>query len=200
MTYSSKLTKKRILSSAKKEFLENGFLKANIRAISKGAKVTTGALYNHFQNKELLFSALVEDVEKEFIKIFEQEHAWCEKGSSYFDPFVQGAFNTGIEKVLHFIYDHFDEVKLLVCHSGGTRHENFEEALVDIEEKSTLTIIKKGGMELTETDILFIHVMSTSGITNMFEMVRHDLTKEQAFAYMEKLQKFHTSGWEDILG
>ena len=49
MSYSSEQTRQRILECAKKEFLEQGYQKANLRKIAEDAKATTGALYNHFK-------------------------------------------------------------------------------------------------------------------------------------------------------
>ena len=54
------LTHKKILESGKKIFKEQGFEKANLRAICKEAGVTTGAFYGHFEDKESLFAELVE--------------------------------------------------------------------------------------------------------------------------------------------
>ncbi|MHC5099511.1 TetR/AcrR family transcriptional regulator, partial [Peptoniphilus genitalis] len=62
MSYSSDLTKDRILECAKEEFLKNGFNNAQVGKIAKKAKVTTGAIYRHFRNKEELFFALIEEV------------------------------------------------------------------------------------------------------------------------------------------
>ena len=47
-----KATKEKLLESAKKEFLEKGYMKASLRTICKNAGVTTGALYFFFQGKE----------------------------------------------------------------------------------------------------------------------------------------------------
>ena len=56
-----KETKRRLLESAKKEFLEKGYLQASLRNICKNAGVTTGALYFFFEGKEALFAELVEE-------------------------------------------------------------------------------------------------------------------------------------------
>ena len=55
----------RILESARKEFLENGFEKASLKAICEGAGVTTGALYKRYKGKEDLFCAVVEQTVKD---------------------------------------------------------------------------------------------------------------------------------------
>ena len=61
MSYCSDITKNRILECAKGEFLSKGFENAQVAEIAKLAKVTTGAIYRHFKNKEALFFALIEE-------------------------------------------------------------------------------------------------------------------------------------------
>jgi AcrR family transcriptional regulator len=48
-------TLEKIHDSAKKEFLEKGFLGASLRNIVKYAGVTTGAFYGYYGSKEKLF-------------------------------------------------------------------------------------------------------------------------------------------------
>ena len=45
-------TRLRILEAAYRLFIENGYNATAMRAISKEAGVTVGAIYNHFQTKE----------------------------------------------------------------------------------------------------------------------------------------------------
>ena len=54
-------TERKILETAKKEFLERGFNGTSMRRIAALAGVTTGALYGYFDSKEKIFDALVKD-------------------------------------------------------------------------------------------------------------------------------------------
>ena len=62
----------KILESARKEFLENGFEKASLKDICEGAGVTTGALYKRYKGKEDLFAAVVEQTVQELYAVAEQ--------------------------------------------------------------------------------------------------------------------------------
>ena len=62
-------TRAKILRAAKQEFFTNGFADTNVRAIAEKAGVTTGALYNLFDNKDGIFEALVSGVFDEFLDI-----------------------------------------------------------------------------------------------------------------------------------
>ena len=64
-------THENLLLCAQKHFLEYGFERASIREICKDAHVTNGAFYNHFDDKEALFDALVEPVVQEVKAIYE---------------------------------------------------------------------------------------------------------------------------------
>ena len=59
----------RIFESARKEFLENGFEKASLKAICEGAGVTTGALYKRYKGKEDLFCAVVDQTVKDLYEV-----------------------------------------------------------------------------------------------------------------------------------
>ena len=62
-------TRAKILRAAKQEFFTNGFAATNVRAVAEKAGVTTGALYNLFNNKDGIFEALVSGVFDEFLNI-----------------------------------------------------------------------------------------------------------------------------------
>lgn len=200
MSYSSDLTKERILECAKEEFLCNGFSQANIREIAANAKVTTGALYNHFKNKEILFDALVGQVAKELYELYETEHKKCASMTSYMDQTTQEIFTKAISEILEYLYQHFAEASLLFFHSVGTKYENFKDHLIDIEEKSTLAMLSQEGIVLNDCDKFFVHVIASSGVNNTLEAIHHKLTKSEAIVYMERVQSFYYAGWVEILG
>lgn len=200
MSYSSQLTKERILSCAKAEFLSKGFQNANMRTIAEQAKVTTGAMYNHFKNKELLFDALVGGAGSELIRLFNAEHEKSIELPSFFDGSTDEQFEAGFNSILDYIYDNFAEMKLLISHAAGTKHENFLEQMIAVEEKSTLQMLEKHGYPLRESDYFFVHIVSSSMMNNMFEFVRHNLNKQQANEYAKTFRSFYFAGFKEMLG
>jgi len=48
-----------IIGAAKKEFIEYGFMEANMERISASAKVSKRTLYRHFESKSVLFEAVL---------------------------------------------------------------------------------------------------------------------------------------------
>ena len=53
-----------IIQAAKLEFIENGFLAANMNNICSAAEVSKRTLYRHFESKELLFEAVLEEIQQ----------------------------------------------------------------------------------------------------------------------------------------
>jgi len=200
MTYCSNLTKERILVCAKKEFISEGFAKANMRTIAENAKVTTGAMYNHFKNKEVLFEALVEESATGLVDIFEKGYRKCEELVATFNESGRHDFEEDADSIYDYIYEHLDEIKLLTGSAAGTKYEHFLEKLIKIEEESVFCLIKNQGVVMEEEDAFFIHVLSSSSVYNMFEAVQHNLSKAEAIIYLDKLRKFHYAGWQEILG
>ena len=64
-------TKQKLIESAKKNNLKNGYKNASLRRICRSADVTTGALYFFFENKEALFEAVIEKPLGEFRALFD---------------------------------------------------------------------------------------------------------------------------------
>ena len=58
-------TRKRILESALRLFSRRGFERTSLSDIAKYSNVTRGAIYWHFENKEDLFAALCEELDKD---------------------------------------------------------------------------------------------------------------------------------------
>ena len=48
-----------IIEAAKKEFIEHGFIAANMNTISASAEVSKRTLYRHFESKEILFESVL---------------------------------------------------------------------------------------------------------------------------------------------
>lgn len=103
----------RIVTAAKKEFLEYGFADASMRRIADEAGMSVAGLYKHFKSKEDMFSALVEPTYREFLSLFRQAEKNAAEESKAGDL---SALNEAGEATmaLTFIYDHPEEFHLLV--------------------------------------------------------------------------------------
>ncbi len=200
MSYSSELTKERILSCAKQEFLDKGFLDANLREIATKSKATTGAIYNHFNGKDGLFEAIVGEFADQLLSTFKRLHDEAEDTYDFNSAETPNDIGKGTNIVLDMLYQNFELSRLLFCRAVGTKYEHFIEKMIEIEELSSIKVMEDQNFELNEINRFFIHVISTSGINNMLEAIRHGLSHKEAYEYMSKVQRFYYAGSKEILG
>ena len=194
----------KIETYAKKEFLEKGYVDASLRTIAAEAGTTTGTIYSRYGGKEGLFSAIVEPEAQEFIDIFtgvqEQFHAMepeCQEES------LDDVTSDGMKQMVEYMYDHLETFQLLVNSSYGTKFQNFVEHLVEIETEYTYKFMETIGLQFKDGKPVtkdFMHIMNKALFESFFEVIRHDMSKEDALEYVEMLEKYHSAGWEIIYG
>jgi AcrR family transcriptional regulator len=61
----SEASRRALIASARKHFATHGFAGASLDAIAADARLTKGAVYHHFGNKQALFAAVLDEVEAE---------------------------------------------------------------------------------------------------------------------------------------
>jgi AcrR family transcriptional regulator len=201
MGYNSQITRKRILECAKQEFMERGYQNASMRQIARAADVTTGAMYNHFSNKSVLFDALVQAPGEDMLKRFREIHAGVEKVLPDLSRVqMRETAYDGTDWMLNYIYEDLDAFRLIFCRSEGTRWASYLESLIAIEEQAYCVYcdsLGKGGRRIED---MFLHINATSGFRYLVEIVAHNLPYEQAAAVMDSAKRFGMAGWQELLG
>ena len=204
MSNEESTTLKNILSAGKAEFLEKDFNSASLRNIVKTAGVTTGAFYGYFSGKEALFAALVEEHAKAIMNIFMSAQEDFEKL-----PDEEKANHMGVEsrtslnEIVDYIYEHFDEFKLIICKSEGTSYENFIHNMVEIEAEETYQFIdalRSQGKDVPNIEKAVCHMIVSGMFSGIFELIEHDMKKENGKKYVSEFQDFYIAGWSKILG
>ena len=192
----------KILACAKQEFLEKGYSEASLRTIAAKADTTTGSIYSRFGDKEGLFSAIVEPAADGLIEIFLQIQKEFHAASAEDQPKLMGQYTaSGMDEMLDYVYDRFEEFQLLLDASYGTRYQDFVEQLVDIETEYTYKYMEatrflQDGSEITEE---FVHITARAMFDSMFEVVRHRMDRDTARKYLRMLEKYHYGGWGAII-
>ncbi|KUO77233.1 MAG: TetR family transcriptional regulator [Clostridia bacterium BRH_c25] len=196
-------TYQRIIPCAKKEFLDKGFEKASMRTIAADAGISAAGLYRHFKDKEAMFEALVSPAVnglKELFLLAQEDFNKLPK-----DNKQETVFDYSSDKIKNFIayiYDHFDDFKLLITCAEGTVFSDFIDSLVEIEVKYTLKFIESTGNDALTSGRAtpeLMHIVSSAFFSGVFEIVVHDMTRESADSYIERLRRFFLAGWNTIL-
>lgn len=204
MSNEESTTLKNILSAGKAEFLEKDFNSASLRNIVKTAGVTTGAFYGYFSGKEALFAALVEEHAKAIMNIFMSAQESFEELSDEEKINHMGVESrTSLNEIVDYIYEHFDEFKLIICESEGTSYENFIHNMVEIEVEETYQFIdalRSQGKHVPNIEKAVCHMIVSGMFSGIFELIEHDMKKENAKKYVSEFQDFYIAGWSKILG
>ena len=53
---------------------------------------------------------------------------------------------------------------------------------------------------LFRSDSRLEHILVSGMFTSFFEMVIHDMPKEQAVTFNKELRAFYTAGWKELMG
>lgn len=198
-----KTTLNRILSSAKQEFIEKGFLNASLRNIVRNAGVTTGAFYRYYDSKEALFSALVDEHANYVLNLFNNTVDEFEKlpGNAQTEKMLDTS-GFYLAELLDYIYDHYDAFKLLIQCAEGTFYSDFIHQLVVREVESTykyMQTLSDMGYQVEPLNKNLIHIIASGLFAGIFEAVVHDMPKDEAREYLSQFHRFYGAGWSELL-
>lgn len=197
----------KLLEYAMHEFLTNGYNGASMRTIAENAGTTPRAIYTRYEDKEGLFCALVEDSANELRDFFEKHmQAYSqrpveEQKELFHDEEFENEHKGYMQSMIDLMYDRFDAFKLLICCAEGTKNSRFIEDIAELDEKYTLKYIEDTGNDVISSGRagkLLIHQLCGSYMYGFFEVIRHDMTKEEAQTHIAQLQDFFSHGWDKL--
>lgn len=194
--------RERILACAAEEFLEKGYTDASLRVIAEKAETSTNSIYVRFRDKEGLFSAIVEPVANEFMARFLNIQETFHSFAREVQREEMGEYSSNeMLRMVDYIYDHFQQFRLLLDAAYGTKFHNFVNSLVSVEEEYTYKWLEVTGFRMEVEGTMtreFYHMVVTSYFEGIFEVIRHDIDREDAKKYILMLGKYHHAGFQAI--
>lgn len=195
-------TEKNILNTARKHFLKDGFSGASLRNIVKDAGLTTGAFYKYYPTKEALFDALTDPYIEHIYQIYDRVVEDFEKLSAKEQTSnMSDTSGDGMDQMIDYIYEHYDNFRLLLKCGDSGKFETFIHNMVDREMRSSLEYVKKmkeDGIEISIVGESLMHMIYTGFFSSIFQIIEHDIDKETAKRNVHKLREFNTGGWERL--
>ena len=195
-------TEKNILNTASKHFLKDGFSVASLRNIVKDAGLTTGAFYKYYPTKEALFDALTDPYIEHIYQIYDRVVEDFEKLSAKEQTSnMSDTSGDGMDQMIDYIYEHYDNFRLLLKCGDSGKFETFIHNMVDREMRSSLEYVKKmkeDGIEIPIVGESLMHMIYTGFFSSIFQIIEHDIDKETAKRNVHKLREFNTGGWERL--
>ncbi len=197
-------TLEKIQQAALEEFSEKGFLGASLRQIVKNAGVTTGAFYGYFSSKEALFASLVEPHAAALMgRFMEAQTCFAELPEEEQPAHMGESSGRYVEWMVDYICQHREPVKLLLCRAEGTSYEHFVHNMVEVEVESTLRymeVLRRLGKDIPPLSRSLCHIIASGMFNGLFEIVIHDMPREQAFQDVAQFRSFYTAGWLELMG
>lgn len=185
----------RLLESARKEFMEHGFLKAELKTICDNAGVTTGAVYKRYKGKEELFCAVVKDTADtldHFVALRTQLEFSGMTDKEVRDTWIMNEkFMLELFRMLWKIRGDF---VLLLEKSAGTAYENYghDFALRMTEAYMQYYLeAKKRGLVHADISKEEMHVLCTSFWTAIYEPFVHKMTWKEIEAHCKVMCRFY---------
>lgn len=197
-------TLEKIQQAALEEFSEKGFLGASLRQIVKNAGVTTGAFYGYFSSKEALFASLVEPHAAALMgRFMEAQTGFAELPEQEQPAHMGEASGDYVDWMVDYICEHREPVNLLLCRAEGTSYEHFVHNMVEVEVEYTLKymeVLRRLGKDIPQLDQSLCHIIASGMFNGLFEIVIHDMPREQALRDVDQLRDFYTAGWLKLMG
>lgn len=196
-------TLERIQQAALEEFSEKGFLGASLRQIVKNAGVTTGAFYGYFSSKEALFASIVEPHAAALMgKFMKAQIGFAELPEDEQPRHMGEASGDYVDWMVDYICEHREPVKLLLCRAEGTSYEYFIHNMVEVEVEYTLKymdVLRRSGRKIPELNRSLCHIIASGMFNGLFEIVIHDIPREQALRDVAQFRDFYTHGWMKLM-
>ncbi|HHV13793.1 MAG TPA: TetR/AcrR family transcriptional regulator [Clostridiales bacterium] len=197
-------TYNRLMPSIKAEFLEKGFEKASVRSIASRAGMSAAGIYRHFKDKEAMFDALVAPLVDIYLRNYQEsmQRNYALLDAEEIKKFWVISKEEGLQYV-NFIYDQFEEFKLLLTRSNGTKYQNFVHDVSEMEAKEMTRLmdeLRSRGFSVKDISQDELHMLISGYITSIFEVVIHDYPREKAITHVKTLMEFLFPGWIKAFG
>ena len=191
-------TREKLLCSAKKEFLEKGYLKASLRKICADAGVTTGAMYFFFKDKEALFGAIVEEPLQMLMQLL-LSHFSEESEFGHAADYVHedGDHDALASALVHHLYSNYDAFILVLTKAQGTCYEDCVDGIVDITEQNYLKMAET--MAAMQPDMTvnryMTHWLTHMHIDAFVHLLTHEPDEANAQRQMKRMMEFFVTGF-----
>ena len=192
----------KLMECAKEEFLLNGYENTSLRTIAEKAGSSKGAIYIRYPDKESMYRSLVQPAADGFCELLQSVlNQFSAMSGEEQTKQMRRHSDDGFVKVVDYLYEYFDEFKLLFTSGENTIYQEFSHRVVELDTGCTEKYIEVSGNDAISSGRLtpeLSHLLSSAFYTGMFEVVIHDMPKTQAIEHIQKMRRFYTAGWQTI--
>ncbi|MBE6870206.1 MAG: TetR/AcrR family transcriptional regulator [Ruminococcus albus] len=191
----------RLLASAKAEFLDKGFIKAELKTICENAGITTGAVYKRYKSKEDLFCSVVDDIAEQ-LDLFVKKRSDIDF-SALSDKEIYDSWQMTYDSMcplFRLLYENRQTFALLIDKAAGTRHESFNHDFVNkmsYAYEQYYAEAKKRSLAHAEVTREEFHVLLSAFWTCICEPFVHEMSWEQIEEHCRIICRFFN--WQEVI-
>lgn len=191
-------TEEKILKSAEKMFLKNGFTETSMRDIASDSGIGLSNIYNYFKNKDEIFCKIVNPVVSKFEDMLNEHYGKEVEKMMCLDHLVKD-----IKEYAELILNNREQMELLLLKAQGTSLQYFKEYYTNKtteQVKSWLASLKKDYPEIN-TDIteFSIHLRTVWLFSFIEELVMHNVNKDKMSKIIDEYLAVETAGWGNLM-
>ena len=190
-----------LVEVALNEFLDKGYKNASVRQIAQKAGVSTYLIYDRFTDKMGLFKAVVAPAQEKLIEAYSKE-------MELFNNTCPDAPYKDMEKyvanrsdgIIDTIYDYIREYKIMINSPFEAEFDSVIEKLVSIHTKQVVHYFDVLNIDVvSKVSPKLWQIIYHSLFTSIFEVVRYDMSREDAHIFNRQLLKYNMHGFQAFL-
>ena len=170
----------------------------------KERRGATGAFYGYFSSKEALFNSIVEPHAAALMgRFMEAQTTFAELPEKEQSEHMGLESGRCVDWMVDYICAHREPVKLLLCCAEGTSYEHFVHNMVEVEVEYTqryMEVLRRLSRDIPVLDKSLCHIIASGMFNGIFEIVVHDMPRDQAMRDVDQLRAFYTAGWSKLMG
>ena len=188
---------KKIIDSALKEFLKEGYRDASLRVIARDANVTVGAIRTRYKTKDELFCSLLHPLTTQIEALFITSKVDYYQSSPL--PIIEQiklAMKRESEEIFNLLFSYYDEAILLLCKSGGSSMEHYFDEVVQRKSDESILFFQEKGEQI---DSNILNLLISLQFYSYKKIIGDGYKKAEAKEYLSTLMSYHFFGWVEVL-
>ncbi|MCR4890486.1 MAG: TetR/AcrR family transcriptional regulator [Ruminococcus sp.] len=190
-------SREKLIVCAKKEFMEKGFEKASLRAISSAAGLTTGAVYFFFKDKNGLFGAVVDEPLKRIINAIDQHFSEDMETDIADFQHTSGDHDEFAELMISALYADREAMMILLERASGSHYEGIIDRFVEMIEKHNISLANNYIAAVPDKRVneYMLHWFSHVQINAFVHLLTHVDDKERAAKEIKPVMDMLVETW-----
>lgn len=195
-------TRKLLLNTARKAFLQKGYKAVSMREISKLSGIGLSNIYNYFSSKDELLTVVLRPLLNEMDRMLERHN---KPGGLSLDIFTSEEYiRSSLNEIMRIVTNYHQEIKLLFLYSQSSMYQDYLDKWIDRCTETSIEYMQ--GMrechpELnTDISRFFLRYTSSCWIDMMKETALHEeLSHEETERFLNEYVIYVTGGWKKLM-